>query len=224
MRADEEYAFFIGRSKRAGAPVVKLRRRQREAGEKVIVPVGTAIAIFHGVFVRGKEFYPLLYSRVVFCDLVEAFERLVVRTKSETGTPQVTTKALDPDDAAHFQIERGPVTFRLDGSAADDHNGANGVVILLLVEGGKETVHTGIALEEKRAGGVADGVPVRVHEYRGRGQLGEQFNSPYRAESSCNRNDHPIGSVAVQGLSAWAFSSAIPPFFAFGMTPAGEMV
>ena len=219
------------------------KTRSSSDGVSALGPLWSSSVADNGRWERKSSFplaLPLRYSMVylyavensihcctrVLCSaiLVEAFERLVVRTKSETGTPQVTTKALDPDDAAHFQIERGPVTFRLDGSAADDHNGANGVVILLLVEGGKETVHTGIALEEKRAGGVADGVPVRVHEYRGRGQLGEQFNSPYRAESSCNRNDHPIGSVAVQGLSAWAFSSAIPPFFAFGMTPAGEMV
>ena len=81
----------------------------------------------------------------MFCDLVEAFEHLVVRTKSETGTPQVTTKALDaPEDAARFQIERGPVTFRFDGSAAGEHNGANGVISLLLFEGGTETVYTDV--------------------------------------------------------------------------------
>ena len=96
--------------------------------------------------------------------------------KSEIGTPQVTAKALDaPDDATRFQIERGLVTFGLDGSAVDEHNEENGVVILLLFEGGPETVHTGMAVEEKRAGVVADGVPVGVDEDRGRGQLGEKF-------------------------------------------------
>ena len=49
------------------------------------------------------------------------------------------------------------------------------MVILLLFEGGPETVHTGMAVEEKRAGVVADGVPVGVDEDRGRGQLGEKF-------------------------------------------------
>ena len=90
--------------------------------------------------------------------------------KSEIRTPQVTAKVLDaPDDAARFQIERGSVTFRLDGSAAGQHNGANGVVILLLFEGAAETVHTGIAVEEKRAGAAGDGVPVGIAEDRGRG-------------------------------------------------------
>ena len=67
------------------------------------------------------------------------------------------------------------MTFRLDGSVADEHNGANGMVILLLLERGAETVHTGIAEEEKRAGVVGDGVLVGVDGDRGRGQFGEQF-------------------------------------------------
>ena len=112
----------------------------------------------------------------MFCDLVEAFERALVRKKSEIGTPQVTAKALDaPDDTARFKIDRGPVTFRLDSSAADEYNGADGVIILRLFKGGTETVHTSIAVEKERAGVVADGVPVRVDEDRGRRQLGEQF-------------------------------------------------
>ena len=56
VRADEEGAFFVGRSKIAGATAVELRRRQRQAGGKNGVPVGTAFAIFQGVIVRGKEF------------------------------------------------------------------------------------------------------------------------------------------------------------------------
>ena len=62
----------------------------------------------------------------------------------------------------------------VDGNTADEHNGANGVIILLLLEGGTETVHTVIGVEEKRAGVVTDGVPVRADEDRGRG-LGEHL-------------------------------------------------
>ena len=108
--------------------------------------------------------------------------------KTKIGTSQVTTKALDaPDDAARFQIERGPVTFRLDGSAADQHNGVNGVVALLLFEGGTETVHTGIAVEEGKAGVVGNDVPVGVDEDRGREQLGEKF--PHNGFHSRNKDD-----------------------------------
>ena len=50
---DEEDALFIGRSKATGATAVELRRRQREAGEEIGAPVGTAFAIFQSVVVRG---------------------------------------------------------------------------------------------------------------------------------------------------------------------------
>ena len=92
------------RVKTAGPTAVELHRRQRQVREKVGVPVGTAFAIFQGVPVRGKELYLLLYSQVVFCDLVEAFEHLVVRKKAAIGAPQATAKALDdPDDDPRFQ-------------------------------------------------------------------------------------------------------------------------
>ena len=133
MRADEKYTFFFGQSETAGAVAVALRRRQGQVGQEVGVPVGTAFARFQGVAVRSEDFQPSVYPRVVFSDLVEAFERLVIRKLSGFRTPKVAAKALDaPDDAARFQIERSPVAFRLDGSAADEHDGANGVVVLLL--------------------------------------------------------------------------------------------
>ena len=55
----------------------------RQAGEEVGVPVGTVFVIFQMVVVRGEAFLLPLYLRVVFCDLAEAFERLVVRTSSD---------------------------------------------------------------------------------------------------------------------------------------------
>ena len=56
MRADEEDAFFVGRSKAAETAAVELRRRQRQAGEKIGVLIDTAFAVFQGVVVRGQEF------------------------------------------------------------------------------------------------------------------------------------------------------------------------
>lgn len=80
----------------------------------------------------------------------------------------------DPDNHARFQIEWGPVTFRPSGSATDERDGANGVAVLLLVEGGIEAVHTGIEVEEERNGVAGDGVPVGVDEDWERGELGEK--------------------------------------------------
>ena len=56
MRADEEDVFFVGRSKTAATTAVDLRRRRRQAGVEVAVPVGTAFAIFQSVIVCGEEF------------------------------------------------------------------------------------------------------------------------------------------------------------------------
>ena len=69
------------------------------------------------------------------------------------------------------------MTFRLDGSAADEHDGADGVVVLLLFESSAETVHTGITVLAKKAGIVGDGFPVGVYGNRRRGPLGQ--NSPH---------------------------------------------
>ena len=68
------------------------------------------------------------------------------------------------------------MTFRFDNSVAVEYNGANGVVILLLFEGGAETVHSVITVEEKRAGVVGDGVSVGVDEAWGRGRLVEKLS------------------------------------------------
>ena len=36
--------------------LASLRRRQRQAGEEIGVPVGNAFVVFQGVVVRGQEF------------------------------------------------------------------------------------------------------------------------------------------------------------------------
>ena len=56
MRPNEEDAFFVGRSRAAGTAAVELRRRQRQAEEKIGVPIGTSFAIFQGAVVRCQEF------------------------------------------------------------------------------------------------------------------------------------------------------------------------
>ena len=54
--------------------------------------------------------------------------------------------------------------YRRNASAADEHDGSNGVVAFHLIKGGTETVHTGIAVDEERAAVIRDGVPVGVGE------------------------------------------------------------
>ena len=101
-------------------------------------------------------------------NLGEAFVRLVVRKDAEGSTPSLSSEALDtPDDAATLEIERGPVSLRLEGSAADENNRACRAVLLLLLTCGSKTIDASVA-EEERAGVVSDRVPVWVDQNRWR--------------------------------------------------------
>ena len=130
------------------------------------------------------------------------------------------------------------MTFRLDGSAADEHDGSGGVVGLLLFESTAETVNTGIAVEKKRVGVVGDAVPVGLDEDRRRVQLDEKFpHDGFHGRSKDelgalfeNGGDGPYplghiaqkfpvigkasqeGAEAVSDLPTRAFSSALPLF------------
>ena len=58
-------------------------------------------------------------SGVVFNNVGEALERVVVRKNAEGGTPQISAEALDASDyAASLETERCPVALRLEVSAA----------------------------------------------------------------------------------------------------------
>ena len=65
-------------------------------------------------------------SGVVFNNVGEALERVVVRKNAEGGTPQISAEALDASDyAASLETERCPVALRLEVSAADENNRAD---------------------------------------------------------------------------------------------------
>ena len=75
-----------------------------------------------------------LDSRVVVFNFSDIFQGLVIREKAKTRTPKVASKALNrPYDAACFQIERRPMSFRVKGSAANLGNGPHGAVGLFLL-------------------------------------------------------------------------------------------
>ena len=103
--------------------------------------------------------------------LGDAFERLVVPKDAEGGIPQVSSETVDnPDDAASLEIERGPVSLRLEGSAADEYNKAYNrrAVLLFLLKCGPKTIYARVAVEEERAGVVRNRVPVWVDHNRWR--------------------------------------------------------
>ena len=106
--------------------------------------------VLQSIAVCRDEFDPSLNSGVVLSNLGGAFERHVVRKNADGGTPQITTEARDaPGDAASLEIERCPVTLRLEGSAADENDRADCAVLLFLLEGGSKTIDASVAADHR---------------------------------------------------------------------------
>lgn len=66
-----------------------------------------------------------------------------------------------PDDATGHEVELGPGSFIVEGSASDEYDGAERTVRLLLFEGCAEAVAIGVTVHAKRASVVGNGVPVQ---------------------------------------------------------------
>ena len=71
---------------------------------------------------------------------------------AELGAPKIATKAFEsPNDAAGFQIKRSPMSFRVERNSADVRDGFDGIVFLLLFEGGAKPVDASVTVHMKRA-------------------------------------------------------------------------
>lgn len=69
---------------------------------------------------HGEELELSLDSGIMVVHFSYAFQYLVVRECAELGSSKVTAEALDsPNDANGFQLERGPMAFRVNRSSAD---------------------------------------------------------------------------------------------------------
>ena len=68
-----------------------------------------------------------------------------------------------PNNAAGFEIKRGPGSFVAAGGAADRDDGMDGAVGLFLFENRAKTVNAGVAVEAKRSRVVGNGVPVLLY-------------------------------------------------------------
>lgn len=111
---------------------------------------------------------------------------------TESGSPQKTARALDaPEiDTSRFQTKRFPVALRFDGSTTDgEHDGASGLIVLLLLEGGAETVHTAMKVDQEWTRGFGDGVPHAVDPDRERRHLGEESPHDGLHGGSTNERD-----------------------------------
>ena len=69
---------------------------------------------------RRSKLEPPLDARIVDSHFADASVRRVIRPYAKLRAPKVASKVFDgPDNAASFQVERGPVPLRIEGSAAD---------------------------------------------------------------------------------------------------------
>ena len=80
-----------------------------------------------------------------------AFQSLVVGEYAELGASKIAAKGFEsPNDAAGLQIKRSPMSFRVECSSADGSDGCDGIVLLLLFEGGAEPVDASVAVHVER--------------------------------------------------------------------------
>lgn len=165
---------------------------------EVGVAVGPAISVFHGVGVCGEELQPAFYASTVLADIGAVINRLVVGVDQERDKPEITADALDGSDyGTGLEVEGWPVSFVIEGGAADEEDGANGAVRLFVVEGGAETVYVGLAVQAEGAGVVGGGVPVGIHQNRGSGEFVENL-----AKDDLHfRGEDELGTLAFMGRS-----------------------
>ena len=148
----------VGNGEAVGSGAVEVGGWLWEPSKKICIAIGGASPVLEGVGVSGEE----------FADLSDTLKRLVVRVDVELGGPEVAAETFDgPNDAAGFEVKRGPGSFVVEGGAADKDDGTDGAVGLLLFESRAKTVDAGFAVEPKRSGVVGNGVPVRVGQDRG---------------------------------------------------------
>ena len=131
---DEVYGLIVYRGEAARNAAVVFSRRLWQPREEVSITICASLSLLWFVVKRGEVLEPPLDSRVVVSNFSDFFQNLVNRENARLRTPKVASKALDrPYDAACFQIERRPMSFRVEGSAAYIGNGPHGAGGLFLL-------------------------------------------------------------------------------------------
>ena len=112
----------------------------------------------------------------MFGNLSNVLERFVVGVDAEIGGPEVAAERFDgPNDAPSFKVEGGPGTFVVEGGAADENDGADGAVRLLLLEHGAEAIAAGVTVQAEASGIVGNGILVWVDQDRRGGEVVEKL-------------------------------------------------
>ena len=113
----------------------------------------------------------------MFANPGNVLERFVVGVDAEIGGPEVTAETFDgPNDAPIFKVKGGPGTFVVEGGAADENDGADGAVRLLLLERGAEAIVAGVTVLAEGSGIVDNGIPVWVDQHWRGGEVAEKLS------------------------------------------------
>ena len=117
---DEKDTGIFHGGEAARSTAVEFRGRVWQTRQKIGISVGAAHAILEGVVERGEKHEPAPDSRIVVSHFADTFERFVIREYTKLCAPEVTSKLFDDsENPASFQVERSPVSLRVEGSAAD---------------------------------------------------------------------------------------------------------
>lgn len=144
--------------------------------------------------IRREKFKPSLDSRIVFTNLDEAFECLVVQKNAEGGTPRITTEeALDArHDAATLEIKCRPAALGLESSAAVEHYRAHRAVFLFLPECGFKPIDASITIKEERVENVGYRTPIQVDQDQRHGEVLAEFRTMASIAGRCKNAPHSL--------------------------------
>ena len=124
MRRPQIYMRNIPPSSSTGVRLLDPLRSCSEAGswrtgQEIGISVGSSLAVLEGVVERGENVEPPLDAGIVVYHFPNALERLVIKKDAKIRAPKVASKTFDdPNNAASFQVERGPVPLGIEVSAA----------------------------------------------------------------------------------------------------------
>ena len=161
-------AWFVRFCQPAIRASIHCRRRQREAGEEISIPIGFSWSAFDCILVSCQKFLPTLDARVMFTNLSELFNGSMIRINLEKNLKQILAKSFHgQSNSSTFQLKGAPIDFIGQGRAADVKNGSYGAVKLGLVQHRAETLLASVRVQLKEAGAILHGIPVWKTKHTG---------------------------------------------------------
>ena len=152
---------MVFRSEAAGTTAVVLSCWPRQMREEICIIVGPALSVLESVVECGEILAPLLDSRVVVPNLSDVFQSFVFLTNAKLRVPKVSSKMLDrPIIAICLQIEQSPISFRVEGSAANMAMSITESSGRSLLKRSAKHIHAGVVVHTERTAPVLHGAPI----------------------------------------------------------------